>query len=183
MSPSYVNWVNKGLIMLAHPSRSITMSKSKVSDISSKPSWSALARWVVWYPSKSANRYKISDTIAHSSHLWTCLVARSALFSSLGGMLDSTCVASSYIELMSVSAVDTVSSTAFSPLFALTAPRSVLTLLLPFVLREVLLKKYVSEFCSQSPTYSLDIHKLPVFNNSKQIGFIISPVMWHLEWE
>lgn len=69
MSPSYVNWVSSGVIMSTR--RSITMSESKVSEISSKPSWSALARWVVWRASRSANRYKISDIIACSSLLRT----------------------------------------------------------------------------------------------------------------
>ncbi|OJA12570.1 hypothetical protein AZE42_13024 [Rhizopogon vesiculosus] len=48
---------------------------------------------------------------------------------------NTTCIASSYASLMSVSAVGTDTSTSFlfSPLPALTTPRSVLTLLSPFV--------------------------------------------------
>jgi hypothetical protein len=65
MSPSYVSWVSKGVIMSTR--RSMTMSESKASELSSKPSWSILVRWVVWRVRRSASRYKTSDAVVRSS--------------------------------------------------------------------------------------------------------------------
>jgi hypothetical protein len=64
--------------------------------------------------------------------------------------------------LMSVSAVGTATSTAFSPLLALTTPRSVLTLSSPFVPQETSLRKTDQIVLIRNRSASsLDICKLP----------------------
>ena len=89
--------------------------------------------------------------------------AAAALSSTVGGLVDSTWIASSYAALMSVSAVGTATSTSFVFLPVLTTPRSVLTLLSPFVPHETSLverKCERSRHVRQTDHLLLDISEL-----------------------